>query len=130
MSSVLFQCPDCGRDVSRTAKICPQCGNKKIRSQIRKKEREDIDPETRRRITKLLLVGGIAGIGISFFVDFEWYKPDPCECARILGVPTYQITPTGMPHPVDNVSDDEFKKYKECYDTYAGYAGASLECKK
>ncbi len=54
--------------------------------------------------------------------------PSACDCARILDVPTYRITETGMPHPVNRLSNEEFKKYEECYEAYAGPATAILKC--
>ena len=127
MSSPLFKCPDCGNDVSKTAKVCPQCGNKKIKSQIKKQEWEQMDPAKKKRVIILgavifftLILGGIFG---------EMNKPDPCECWRILDVPTHKVG-VGMPHPIEHLSNEDFSKYEKCFETYKGPAGAVLECGK
>jgi hypothetical protein len=127
MTSLLFQCPDCGKDVSRKARVCPHCGNKKIKSQIKQKEWENMDPVKKKRViigavvtVLALFIGGIFG---------ELNKPDPCECWRILDVPTQKVG-VGMPLPVEHLSNEDFRKYEKCHETYAGPAGALLECGK
>jgi len=53
-------------------------------------------------------------------------KPDACDCARILNVPTETIGYKVF--PIANLGNEEYKKFAECQDEYAGPASAILEC--
>lgn len=48
--SNLLTCPDCQHQVSTTAKACPNCGNKKIKQQIAKKQWAEMDPKKKKKI--------------------------------------------------------------------------------
>jgi hypothetical protein len=125
MSEVLFQCPDCGKDVSKSAKTCPHCGNKKLKNQIAKQQWANMDPKKKRNI--YIAFGAIFTLIV--VANLINTKPDPCECYNILDVPTKKVG-IGMPLPVESLSNDNFRKYEECYDAYAGPATAILECGK
>ncbi len=131
MNIFLFKCPDCDKDVSRTVKVCPHCGNNKIQKQLRLKEWENMDPSKKKKI--------IYGVGIFLFVyvvfmfGFVEDKPDPCDCYNVLNIPTERMIDDngeryGMPFPVYSLTNEQFKKYKSCYDAYAGPATAHIKC--
>lgn len=75
--SNLFICPDCNKEVSKTAKVCPHCGNKKIQNQIANEAWKNIDPKVKRKITIFLI--GILVILTLLLVyeksDDSWKKP-------------------------------------------------------
>jgi hypothetical protein len=54
-------------------------------------------------------------------------KPNACECADILNIPTHKVG-IGMPLPIEHLSNEDFIKYEKCYDAYAGPATATLKC--
>ena len=121
----LFKCPDCGNEVSRSAKECPKCGNKKIKKQIRDEDWEKLDPKKKRNIFIGVAIFIAVWISVAFIA--EEAKPDPCNCYEILNVPTKKVG-IGMPLPIEHLPDSEFLKYEECHEEYAGPAGALLEC--
>lgn len=61
-TSNLFKCPDCGKDVSKTAKVCPNCGNKKLKKQIADQNWAEMEPKK-----KYLIYGVVALVIILFF---------------------------------------------------------------
>ena len=46
----LFTCPDCQHEVSKTAKVCPNCGNKNLKKQIAKKQWSEMDPKKKKLV--------------------------------------------------------------------------------
>ena len=50
-----------------------------------------------------------------------------CDCVDILNVPTKKVG-IGMPQPIELLSNEDFQKYKNCYDEYSGPATAALKC--
>jgi hypothetical protein len=131
MNSSLFKCPDCEKEVSRSVKVCPNCGNNKIQKQLRSKEWNEMDPSKKKKITYGLVVFLI--IYIIFMISTKSNKPNACDCYNILNIPTERMiddngTRYGMPFPVNTLSNEEWKKYENCYEAYKGPAGAILEC--
>ena len=127
----LFKCPDCGNDVSRSVKVCPHCGNNKIQKQLRSKEWEEMDPTKKKKI--MYGVGIFLLVYIIFMFGIGSNKPDACDCYNVLNIPTERMIDDngsryGMPFPINSLSNEEFKKYKRCYDAYAGPATAYLKC--
>lgn len=53
-------------------------------------------------------------------------KPNACECARILNVPTETVGYKKF--PIANIGNEEYKKFAKCQDTYTGAATAILAC--
>ena len=66
MSEALFNCPDCQKDVSRTAKVCPHCGNKKIKKQIVDQDWAEMEPK------KKYLIYGVVALFVVFFL-YSYY---------------------------------------------------------
>ncbi len=54
-------------------------------------------------------------------------KPNACDCIDILNVPTKKVG-IGMPLPIEDLSNEDYGKYKKCYEAYAGPATATLKC--
>lgn len=74
-------------------------------------------------MNKLIVLAVIALVTLISCVN----KPDACECADILNVPTHKVG-IGMPLPIEHLSNEDFIKYEKCYDAYAGPATATLKC--
>ncbi len=109
MNNSLFKCPDCSKDVSKSVKVCPNCGNNKIQKQLRSKEWEEMDPNKKKKI--------IYGVGIFLFIyiiimiALESNKPDACDCYNVLNTPTERMIDDngeryGMPFPTNSLSND------------------------
>lgn len=89
-----------------------------------------MDPKKKKIV---LIIVGLFGItiiisGIAGYVS-RGNKPDPCQCYESLNIPTEKVG-IGMPLPVEHLSNEDFRKYKACYEEYAGPAGAMIECGK
>jgi uncharacterized membrane protein YvbJ len=112
----LFKCPDCGNEVSHNAKVCPKCGNNKIKKQITQKEWENMEPKKKKRlmiigigILSLLVIAGIFGPK----------KPSACDCIDNLDLGYY-----------DALSKKDREMRDKCNEAYAGRATLYIECKK
>jgi hypothetical protein len=57
MKNKLYKCLDCEKEVSKTAKVCPNCGNKKLRQQIQAQQWAEMDPKK-----KYIIIGVIVAI--------------------------------------------------------------------
>ena len=82
--SNLFNCPDCKKDVSKTAKVCPHCGNNKLKRQIEAEKRriadeawKNMDPKDKKRARNFMIgVLVLIIILICFNLsDKSWNKP-------------------------------------------------------
>ena len=127
MSEKLFNCPDCNKEVSKTAKVCPHCGNKKLKKQIAEKNWAEMDPKKK----KMIYIGAgafvVLWIVVSVFGGSD--KPDACNCYDVLNIPTTRMG-NQMPLPVEHLGNEKFREYKECYEEYPGPATALIECGK
>ena len=86
-------------------------------------------PLTKKQVKEFLIFVFVLITLVSFleyFGLFESNKPDACDCARILNVPTETIGYKEF--PIANIGNEEYKKFEECQDEYAGPATAILEC--
>ena len=76
--------------------------------------------------TKKILI--VVGTFMLFVFAFKSgaSKPSACDCTEILNIPTKQVGYKMFPR--DLLGDEEYKKWQDCYDEYAGPATAYLEC--
>lgn len=75
--SNLFTCPDCNKEVSKTVKFCPHCGNKKIQNQIANEAWKNMDPKIKKNII-IFLIGFFVVLAIFVLYnesDDSWKKP-------------------------------------------------------
>lgn len=71
----------------------------------------------------------ILALGLIFFVLYIFLgnsKPNACDCAVILDIPTEKVGLRSF--PIQNLGDEGYKKFADCQDAYAGPATAILEC--
>ena len=79
----LTKCPDCNKEVSKTAKVCPNCGNKKLLQQQRKQQFEAkwqaLSPLKR----KVVIIAFVCFVALWLFAAL-FSSPDKCECNQLM----------------------------------------------
>ena len=65
---------------------------------------------------------GVSLVVVLVGLFFYWSKPDPCDCVDLLMLKRNNLD------YVYGMSNETFRKWEDCYDAYAGPAGATLEC--
>jgi predicted RNA-binding Zn-ribbon protein involved in translation (DUF1610 family) len=83
MSENLTKCPDCNQEVSKTAKVCPNCGNKKLLQQQRQQQFEAkwqaLSPLKR----KVIFIAFVCFVVLYILISLFSY-PDKCECNKLM----------------------------------------------
>ena len=73
----LIKCGECGTDISSDAKVCPNCGNKKIQSDLFKKWKKDNPTKFKLIIASVVLFLIVMVVGNAF-------KPSDCDCNKLM----------------------------------------------
>lgn len=95
-----IDCADCGSSVSKTAKKCPHCGNRKIKKQVAKQDWAELDPKKKKRI---YIFGAIIGLIIIILPILQ--KPSACKCANIYDYSPLKKTFSAKDYDNGNFSD-------------------------
>lgn len=112
----LFKCPDCGNEVSPNAKVCPKCGNNKIKKQITQQKWDNMEPKKKKR---LIIIGVVIFILFILSGIFGPKKPSACDCIDNMDLGYY-----------DALNDKDREMRDKCLKAYAGNATLYIECKK